>query len=254
MSELIHHFRYLSDHIDRSAINKIVAVTWLNHHSLATSMRSECQLERFSLIGIDGFFLHSISRSSIPRSSADLFLPFYFSNRETNVGFIGGPLHGLSMREAEFLKRFPRTTSKFFIDGFSKVEIHDLIDKINDYRVNVLLVGMGTPFQENVINDILEKSDEIQQGLVIFTCGAWLEQLLYENYYPKWAYRYKLNWLVRLARDPKRLWKRYFIESFKVLFTKNSKVTFLASLPGYRLMQTLHLGDAKVAADATENK
>ena len=243
MWELNRHLRGMSDYLDSLAPNKITSVTWLNHHSLATVMRTNCHLDRFSLIGIDGFFLHYISGSKVPRSSADLFLPLYLNNRPANIGVIGGPVQGLSERDAAFSKRFPQATCKFFIDGFSSVQSRDLISEINRQKVSVLLVGMGTPFQENLVVDVLENSENLNEGLIIFTCGAWLEQLLHENFYPKWAYKYKLNWLVRLAREPKRLWKRYFIESFRVLFTKSKKLNYLESLSGYQLIQNLPISE-----------
>jgi UDP-N-acetyl-D-mannosaminuronic acid transferase (WecB/TagA/CpsF family) len=106
-------------------------------------------------------------------------------------------------------------------------------------KIDVLIIGMGTPFQELQAIDMIEISETIDRKLLIFTCGAWLEQLLYKNFYPSWAYSLRLNWLVRLIRNPKKLWKRYFVESFKVWFTKTEKIEYLNTLPGYNLMQQI---------------
>ena len=52
-------------------------------------------------------------------------------------------------------------------------------------------------------------------------CG-FLEQIVGTDgdYFPPWANRLQLRWLFRLIKEPRRLWKRYFLlyPKFLVLF------------------------------------
>ena len=54
-------------------------------------------------------------------------------------------------------------------------------------------------------------------GVLVATCGGWLDQFAGDTYYPAWAYPLRLNWLVRLAREPKRLWRRYTVDAIRAV-------------------------------------
>jgi len=46
-----------------------------------------------------------------------------------------------------------------------------------------------------------------------FTCGGFLDQLSNGfNYYPKLVNALNLRWAYRLAKDPRRLWRRYLLD------------------------------------------
>jgi N-acetylglucosaminyldiphosphoundecaprenol N-acetyl-beta-D-mannosaminyltransferase len=48
---------------------------------------------------------------------------------------------------------------------------------------------------------------------LIMTGGGYLDHLAEAvDWYPKWIRRLRLNWLYRLWREPRRLWRRYTIE------------------------------------------
>jgi N-acetylglucosaminyldiphosphoundecaprenol N-acetyl-beta-D-mannosaminyltransferase len=49
------------------------------------------------------------------------------------------------------------------------------------------------------------------------TTGSYIDHLadwdgVSASWYPRWADVLRLNWLYRLAREPRRLWRRYTIE------------------------------------------
>jgi hypothetical protein len=64
------------------------------------------------------------------------------------------------------------------------------------------------------------------------TCGGFLDQILQSNYYPAWAYPLRLNWLVRLAREPRRLWRRYTVEAVVALAHGRGWRQVTAGVPG----------------------
>jgi N-acetylglucosaminyldiphosphoundecaprenol N-acetyl-beta-D-mannosaminyltransferase len=83
-----------------------------------------------------------------------------------------------------------------------------VVKRINDARPDFLWVSLGAPKQEQWIADHLDKIEApIQIGV-----GAAFDFFTGNvRRAPLWMQRAGLEWFFRLAREPKRLWKRYFI-------------------------------------------
>lgn len=83
-----------------------------------------------------------------------------------------------------------------------------VIEKINQFKPDILIVGMGMPLQELWI----QKNYENLETLVIIPCGAVIDRLagIVPNS-PKWMSDAGLEWLYRLIREPKRLAARYLL-------------------------------------------
>ncbi|MGD8306547.1 MAG: WecB/TagA/CpsF family glycosyltransferase [Ignavibacteria bacterium] len=92
-------------------------------------------------------------------------------------------------------------------NGF-EYENDKLLDMINKSGPDILIVGMGSPKQEEWIIKSKQKLDvkiiiAVGDGIKIFS-GS-------KRRGPKILRKFGLEWLVRLFFDPKRLWKRYLI-------------------------------------------
>ncbi len=75
---------------------------------------------------------------------------------------------------------------------------------------------VGSPQQELVAEACLERGDCTGVGLCV---GASLEFLSGQaRRAPRWIQRARLEWLHRLAEEPKRMWKRYLVEGPKIAF------------------------------------
>lgn len=84
-----------------------------------------------------------------------------------------------------------------------------LVAEINESAPDILHVGLGTPLQQRFVT---EYRDELTAPVVI-TCGAYFEHLAERrDYYPAWVLKLRIGFLYRLAREPRRLWRRYTIE------------------------------------------
>ncbi len=89
-----------------------------------------------------------------------------------------------------------------------QAENDSIIDQINTFRPNILIVGMGMPVQESWVQlyrDRLKANAILVGGAVIdrlagvvIDCPAWISKL-------------GLEWLYRFVREPKRLAARYLI-------------------------------------------
>lgn len=98
--------------------------------------------------------------------------------------------------------------------GFEKneQECKKIINLINNSSATVLAVGVGAPKQEKWIVKYKSKLNKIKIFLAI---GASLEfEAETVKRAPKWISNTGLEWLHRLIHSPRRLWKRYFLESW----------------------------------------
>jgi len=79
-----------------------------------------------------------------------------------------------------------------------------------------VFICVGSPQQEMIAKAALERGDCVGLGLCV---GASLEFLTGKvKRAPKWMQEARLEWLFRLASEPKRLWKRYLVEGPKIFW------------------------------------
>lgn len=84
-----------------------------------------------------------------------------------------------------------------------------VLQDIDQYGPDILLVGMGMPRQEAWIYDNLRRLNVS----CILTCGALMEYIAGAvPTPPRWMGRLGLEWLYRLLSEPRRLAHRYLIE------------------------------------------
>lgn len=89
-----------------------------------------------------------------------------------------------------------------------------VIDMVNAYAPDILIVGMGMPRQEHWILANMDSLD----APVIMTCGAAIEYVAGTvSTPPRWMGRTGLEWLYRLQENPNRFWFRYLIEPWYIL-------------------------------------
>jgi N-acetylglucosaminyldiphosphoundecaprenol N-acetyl-beta-D-mannosaminyltransferase len=93
-----------------------------------------------------------------------------------------------------------------YFDRENQSENQAVIDKINQKKPNILLVGMGMPIQENWV-----KKHRYQLNVNVFlTGGAVIDRLAgMVADCPDWIANAGLEWLYRLYQEPKRLASRY---------------------------------------------
>ena len=72
------------------------------------------------------------------------------------------------------------------------------------------------------------------------SCGGFLDQVLRPGYYPAWAYPLRLNWLIRLAREPRRLWRRYTVDAVLAVVRSFAWRRVMRTVPGVAAHIQLH--------------
>ncbi len=111
-----------------------------------------------------------------------------------------------------FASRFPALQVELQHGYFEKEK--SVVARINDYRPDVLLVGMGVPRQEHWIIDHIDNLDVA----FVTHCGGSLDYLAGgQARPPAWLSGLGLGWLYRLIHDPRRLWRRYLVEPWALV-------------------------------------
>jgi N-acetylglucosaminyldiphosphoundecaprenol N-acetyl-beta-D-mannosaminyltransferase len=83
-----------------------------------------------------------------------------------------------------------------------------VVDEINQFRPQILVLGFGMPVQEKWI---LENIASLQVNIA-FPAGALFDYLSGEvQRAPRWMTDNGLEWLGRLMIEPGRLWRRYLV-------------------------------------------
>lgn len=145
--------------------------------------------------------------------------------RALRVTYIGGAREAVDRGRDWVAETWPNLAMRlhhgFFEDDSA------MVDAINEFEPDLLIVGMGMPKQEAWIVD---HRSSLRVG-AIFQAGGTLD------YYtglqarpPGRLSRLGLAWLYRLVHDPRRLWRRYLITPWSLLG------------PAYRLRRSLSAG------------
>lgn len=93
-------------------------------------------------------------------------------------------------------------------------EIQYIIDKIRSAKPNILAIGLGAPKQEKFIykyKDSLNVPVSLAIGASIDFEAGNIKRA------PLWMQNFGLEWLYRLLREPKRMFKRYLIDDLKII-------------------------------------
>ncbi len=89
-----------------------------------------------------------------------------------------------------------------------------VVEEINAYKPDVLLVGMGMPRQERWILDNIET---LNPCAIFAVGGAFDYEAGVQRAAPRWAGRIGAEWLFRLLWNPRRLFRRYCIEPWSLV-------------------------------------
>ena len=224
--------RLAQELVDRYARRERTDITWVNHWSAQRCLADGVELKDFTLVGLDGNGLRGLLPCPPPRTSADLVLPHVLPHLEgARIALIGGLREGLEERVDALVELLaPDAKVVCATDGYAnRLAGAELRAWVREYDVDVVLVALGAPLQERAVLDLAD----LDHVLLVSTCGGFLDQVAHGAYYPRWAYPLRLNWLVRLVREPRRLWRRYTGYVVLALVRRRRLRRFVGSQPGY---------------------
>ncbi len=147
--------------------------------------------------------------------------PLLCAEAEANqiqVGFLGGTDETLDALEKQLLQDYPNLDIVFsHAPPFrppTREEDEALVAQIEEAGVQLLFVGLGCPKQERWMAEHRDRLDCTSVGVGAafdFIAGT-------KRQAPAWTQRAGLEWLFRLATEPRRLWRRYLYNNPRFLW------------------------------------
>lgn len=102
-----------------------------------------------------------------------------------------------------------QTLSPSYCERLSEEESSAIVAKVNEFGPDVLFVSMTAPKQEKWVARYREQLTGVQMiasiGAVFEFYGGGVRRA------PKWMVSIGLEWLWRLVREPRRMWRRVFV-------------------------------------------
>lgn len=131
--------------------------------------------------------------------------------REVPIYLYGGSPSVVEQLVQNLSSKFPGLT----IAGYesppyrelSDQEVGEVCDRINQSGAGLVFIGLGCPKQDIFAHRIREQVNAVQVcvgAAFDFHAGA-------KSIAPSWMQKTGLEWLYRLIKEPRRLWKRYFV-------------------------------------------
>ena len=136
-----------------------------------------------------------------------------------SVYFFGASQDTCSIAIARIRAELPAITivgssSPMYALGEPTPEMLASYEEIKSLRPDVVIVAMGNPKQEHFL---LRQQDIYAPGFAI-GLGASLDFIAGKvSRAPKWMSDAGVEWLYRLAKEPRRLWRRYLIQDRAIL-------------------------------------
>ena len=141
------------------------------------------------------------------------------AEKEYTIFIIGGK-DGVAEKAKESLeKKFPEikvvgTYAPPFGFEKNKNELDKINKMISHVHPDVLIVCFGCPKQEKWVYENYQKYD----AKVSICAGATVDFLAGNvNRAPKWMSDHGFEWFYRFTQEPKRLFRRYFIDDIKII-------------------------------------
>lgn len=133
------------------------------------------------------------------------------------VFYLGGKPGVAAAAAANIQQRWPGVTvgchHGYFDHNEASAQNQEVIDTINAFAPDVLMVGLGMPIQERWVTF---NYDRIETGVVFTVGGAFDYEAGVQATPPRWLARLGFEWLYRLSTQPTRLFARYFIEPWRL--------------------------------------
>lgn len=126
--------------------------------------------------------------------------------------FVIGQEEKTLVRALSLLRRKHRSLEIAGHHGFfetNNVDAKHVIDAANRFGADLVFVGLGSPKSELWISETRDSFD----ASVVWACGALMEYVAgVVPTPPRWSGPMRIEWIFRLANDPRRFLTRYLVE------------------------------------------
>jgi len=231
-------------------------VCFVNAHNMLTALRDDeyYQIMSHNLVLPDGIGLNIASQvthgSPFPANlNGTDFVPAFLTFMETprRIGLIGGTRAVVEKAAENFSRHAP--WHEFFVisDGFfDKANPESVTDEVERQKLDILIVGMGTPLQEKWVHQNI-RADHARLVLTVGALFDFVSGTVPRA--PKTVRMMRLEWAYRLVQEPGRLWRRYILGIpvflFRVFQYRFSRHARILGQPDERAATTHAAGEPK---------
>jgi len=226
---MLSKFQIYNQSLEQLPNHSKLLITTINSHSYNVSRTDDFYQEALMKSDIlipDGIsVVHALKwlkKQKLKKiAGADLF-NYELQRLEKSKGscfFLGSSESTLQKIKVRIASEYPNITvqsySPPFKKEFSEEDNKKMFDKINAFKPDVLMVGMTAPKQEKWAYrhyQFLDVGHICCIGAVFDFYSGTIKRA------PKWMINMGLEWLYRLFKEPKRMWKRYLIGNIKFIW------------------------------------
>lgn len=205
-------------------LNKKTIINTINPHSYCVSkndkifqkalINSDILLPDGSGIVLAARFLRGKKIKKIAGADIHKHLLIHANEHQKKVFYLGASERTLKLIEQKLTNEYPNikmgSYSPPYKPKFSEADSSKMIEEVNNFKPDILFVGMTAPKQEKWVTlnqSKLEATITVSIGAVFdFYAGT------VERSSPFWI-NIGLEWLPRLLKEPKRLWRRNFVST-----------------------------------------
>jgi len=231
----------ICDNLDRKRPQSFV---FLNPHSVVIAEQEPAF--RSAIVNADGIFCDGVGLSMaallLNRRRAVRVYGFEFfgalsrelsSRRLGRVFFLGGNDELLNQLVRKYRADFPGVVevgsyAPPYRDEFDDADIDEMARRIGAFRADVLWVGLGSPKQEKVLLELMRRCDVGCGAAIGAVFDFYTERVAHA---PAWIRRIGLQWVHRLALEPRRLWRRTLVSSPLFLWLVLQRLVLPARAP-----------------------
>ena len=205
---------------EKPETGNIAPVYFVNVHSIFLALQHHSLMEQLNYSALtlaDGSGLHwagkLLGEPVVENLNGTDFTPKVLKLAESSgksVYLLGARESVLNRTISNIEQQFPSLKIAGFHHGYFNTEDETgIIEDINRSEADILLVGMGSPIQE----DWIWRNKEKLKARIGFAVGGLFDFLSGEfPRAPLWMRRSGLEWLYRFFNDPSSKWKRIFVE------------------------------------------
>lgn len=132
--------------------------------------------------------------------------------------FLYGGAEGIADKaKIELEKKFPEINIIGTENGYQSED--EIVKRLKHTQVDILFVGIGSPKQEKFI---LKYKEELKHIKIFMPVGGSFDVISKtKKRAPKWMQKCNLEWLYRLVKEPKRIFRQLKLIKFMFLVNKS---------------------------------
>ena len=206
----------------RVCVTPVNCVIWANENSILQNIYNTADLtlcDGVPLIWASRFLNNGTLRGRV--TGLDL-LPIFIEHSYTkgySMFFLGAAERTIGILKEKLETKYPgiRIVGMYsppYAKKFSESENQKIVSLVNDAKPDIIWVSLTAPKQDNWINEFFP----VLNTKIAIGIGGALDVMAGNiNRAPAWMQKNGLEWLFRFLKEPKRLFRRYFIEAPRII-------------------------------------